>query len=543
MTKQNQSENGVEAQIETLEKKNRMLTGICAKQKRVIDTLETILRTAPVVAFQNIDRDGTLYRWNQTSQQLYGYPEEKVLGRRIQDVLLSGAAAREFEQMIATVWKTGMPSPSVGWHIHHHSAGSVFVRACAIPIIERGAPVAICTMQVDATDTKRAEDVFMKFQSVLENKVEERTAELKSINLQLATEAAERLRTQQALQESEQRFRIFADHNYAWEYWISPELKMIHVTPSCERITGYPAEAFMTNEHLLKMIVHPDDLDNFSCLKAETICAATPTAFDYRIQTRDGRLRWIAHVCQPVFGDDNRFLGRRASNMDVTEQRWAEAELKATRNELELRVERRTSELKKATQDLERKQVDLLRSQAELEKLNQELLETGKAVSILAKSLEKKKVETEKKIAATISSKIMPLVTQLRQNMKLSNSRRELDVIAAYLHELTSHLDASSQVMSPLSTAEARVAVLINNGLKTHEIASHLNISILTAKTHRRNIRKKLSLHHSNENLATYLKFRMGDGAAVDFQALAGRVGSASQPSFQKSFSDKVPNE
>jgi PAS domain S-box-containing protein len=511
LIKLEQTRNGPITQIEQPKKKNLMLARICAKQKRVIDTLETIIQTAPVVAFQNIDRDGTLYRWNQTSQRLYGYPEEIVLGRRIQDVLLAGAAVQEFEQMIDVVWKTCKPSPSVGWHINSHNAGSVFVRACAIPILERGAPVAICTMQVDATDTKRAEDVFMKFHNVLENRVEERTAELKSINLQLAMEAAERLRTQQALQESEQRFRIFADHNYAWEYWIGPDLKMIHVTPSCERITGYPAQAFMTNEHLLTMIVHPDDIEKFSCLKAETISSSTPTAFDFRIQTRDGRLRWIAHVCHPVFSADNQFLGRRASNMDVTEQRWAEAELNTTRNELELRVEQRTRELKKATQDLERKQVDLLRSQAELEKLNQELLETSKAVSILAKTLERKKVETEKKIAATISSKIMPLLTQLRQNMKLSNSRRELDVIAAYLHELTSHLDATGQVISALSAAEARVAVLINRGLNTNEIAGHLNISILTAKTHRRNIRKKLSLHRSNENLSTYLKSRMGD--------------------------------
>ncbi|MFH0726577.1 MAG: PAS domain S-box protein [Pseudomonadota bacterium] len=517
MTTVNQSENGFDARIETLEKKNRMLTGICAKQKRAIDTLETIIREAPVVAFQHIDQDGTLYRWNQTSQRLYGHPEEEVLGRRIQDVLLSGAAIREFEQLIDTVWKTCKPSPCVGWHINNHSAGSVFVHACAIPIMEKGVPVAICTMQVDATDSRRVEDVFLKFHSVLENKVEERTTELKHINVQLAMEATERLRTQQALQESEQRFRIFADHNYAWEYWIGPDHNMIHVTPSCERVTGYPADAFMTNEHLLKMIVHPDDHEKFSCLKAESTCCATPTAFDFRIQTRDGRLRWIAHVCQPVFSDAHQFLGRRASNMDVTEQRWAEAELKATRNELELRVERRTSELKKASQDLERKQVDLLRSQAEMEKLNQELLETSKAVSILAKTLEKKKAETEEKIAATISSKIMPLVSRLRRDIKLPNSRRELDVIAAYLHELTSHLDASSQLMSPLSTAEARVAVLINNGLNTNEIAAHLNISILTVKTHRRNIRKKLSLHRTDENLATYLKFRMGDGPTVDF--------------------------
>jgi PAS domain S-box-containing protein len=543
LTEIHQADNGLAAQLEMLEKKNRMLSGICEKQKQVIDNLEAIMRTAPEVAFQQIDQDGTLFRWNQTSQRLYGYPEEEILGRRIQDVLLSGAAAMEFERSIETVWLTGKPTPSAGWHISKNGGGSVFVRACAIPIVEQGAPVAICTMQVDATDTKRVEDIFMRFNSELEKRVEERTAALKRINVQLAAEAGERLRAQEALQESEQRFRIFADHNYAWEYWIGPDLKMIHVTPSCERITGYPAQAFMANEKLLTMIVHPDDIEKFSCLKAETISAEKSTAFDFRIQTRDGRLRWISHICQPVFSDDNQFLGRRASNMDVTAQRWAEAELNATRNELEHRVEQRTSELKRATQTLEKKQADLLRSQAELEKLNQELMETSKAVSVLAKTLDEKKVETEKKIVSTISSKIIPLVTRLRAEMKSSHNRSELDVITAYLHELTSHLDGAGQVISILSAAEARVAMLIKSGLSTHELADRLNISLLTAKVHRRNIRRKLSLYHSKENLAMYLKSRMGHKSAGDFPASADPVGSVPRPVVKTSFPSGGPTE
>jgi DNA-binding CsgD family transcriptional regulator len=252
---------------------------------------------------------------------------------------------------------------------------------------------------------------------------------------------------------------------------------------------------------------------------------------------RDGRLRWIAHVCQPVFSDDNRFLGRRASNMDITEQRWAEAELKATRDELELRVEKRTIELKNTAEAFEKKQADLLGSQADLKKLNQELLETSKAVSVLAKTLDEKKVETEKKIAFTISSKIIPLVNRLREDMQSSPSRSELDVIAAYLHELTSHLDGSGQVISALSAAEARVAMLIKSGLSTHEPAARLNISLLTAKAHRRNILKKLSLHHSKENLALYLNSRIGNASAVAVSTPAGPVvNPAPPPAAQRPF-------
>jgi len=46
-------------------------------------------------------------------------------------------------------------------------------------------------------------------------------------------------RTAEALRESEERFRTVADFAYDWESWIAPDGHYIHVSPSCERITGY----------------------------------------------------------------------------------------------------------------------------------------------------------------------------------------------------------------------------------------------------------------------------------------------------------------
>jgi PAS domain S-box-containing protein len=43
----------------------------------------------------------------------------------------------------------------------------------------------------------------------------------------------------------------------------------------------------------------------------------------FRIITRSGALRWIGHVCQPVYSANGQWLGRRASNRDITASREA----------------------------------------------------------------------------------------------------------------------------------------------------------------------------------------------------------------------------
>ena len=75
----------------------------------------------------------------------------------------------------------------------------------------------------------------------------------------VARDITEQLLLEQSLLESEQRFRIFADFTCDWEYWIAPDGNYIFVSPSCERITGYPADEFYKDSGLFEKIVHPDD--------------------------------------------------------------------------------------------------------------------------------------------------------------------------------------------------------------------------------------------------------------------------------------------
>ena len=151
--------------------------------------------------------------------------------------------------------------------------------------------------------------------------------------LTILTDITEHKRIEEELKQSEEKFRTVADFTYDWEYWIGPDGRLIYNSPSCERITGYRSDEFINNPGLLLEIIHSEDHslvgDHF-----DTTDLGDPHQVQFRIVTRNGDERWIAHVYQPVFNETGQLLGRRVSNRDITEQKRAEQERENLRAQL-----------------------------------------------------------------------------------------------------------------------------------------------------------------------------------------------------------------
>jgi PAS domain S-box-containing protein len=163
----------------------------------------------------------------------------------------------------------------------------------------------------DVTARKEAETRIRQLNADLEARVRERTAQLEAANRELRA--------------SEEKYRTVADFTYDWEYWLGPDGRYRYVSPACERITGYRPEEFQNEPTLLESITHPDDRAQVAEHLRESESVHTPGSMDFRIVARSGEVRWIGHWCQPVYTSDGRWLGRRASNRDITAQRQAEA--------------------------------------------------------------------------------------------------------------------------------------------------------------------------------------------------------------------------
>jgi PAS domain S-box-containing protein len=150
--------------------------------------------------------------------------------------------------------------------------------------------------------------------------------------LVVARDITERKRMEEALRESEEKYRMVANFTYDWEYWLGPDGRYIYISPSCERITGYRAEEFLADPGLLERIVHPDDRALVADhLKQVVSCSSGHTfdlhAIDFRIMSRSGEERWIGHNCRQVYDPAGQYLGERASNRDITDRKQAEEAL------------------------------------------------------------------------------------------------------------------------------------------------------------------------------------------------------------------------
>lgn len=151
----------------------------------------------------------------------------------------------------------------------------------------------------------------------------------------LLVQRARRKRAEKSLIEAESNYRTVADFTYNWEYWINLDGTLRYVSPSCERITGYRAQEFISNPSLLKKITIPEDRDTWKRHQHDSRSEQKPREIQFRIQRRDGEMRWIEHVCQPVKSSQGEALGFRASNRDITVRKKREQDLRDAFSEIE----------------------------------------------------------------------------------------------------------------------------------------------------------------------------------------------------------------
>ena len=166
------------------------------------------------------------------------------------------------------------------------------------------------------------------------------------------------------LKECETKFKTVADFSYDWEYWEEgKDGQIMYMSPSCQRISGYKSEEFLSDNLLLKRIIHPGDTklldDHFEKVHSiEHLYGMSE--LDFRIIKKDGSVAYISHLCTPVFDDKHNYLGKRVSNRDITECRLAEESLRKTEEDLRKVVDEKDKLFSFISHDLKDSFVDFM---------------------------------------------------------------------------------------------------------------------------------------------------------------------------------------
>jgi DNA-binding CsgD family transcriptional regulator len=218
---------------------------------------------------------------------------------------------------------------------------------------------------------------------------------------------------------------------------------------------------------------------------------------------------WFEVFAYPILDSAGKPTGVVEYRRSITDRVKAEKALNEAHKDLERRVEERTIELRTTAKNLKTKQKELVRHKAKLESVNKDLFETNRAVTVLARNIDKHRRDAESRFAKTISSKILPLVEDLKKAKTLDSVLLGLDFLTANVQDLSNDLTGKINLLASLTPTELRVASMIKKGQPSRRIADKLYVSLQTIKSHRRNIRKKLNIQNSAINLESYLRSTM----------------------------------
>jgi len=129
---------------------------------------------------------------------------------------------------------------------------------------------------------------------------------------------------ERALLDSEQKFRLLAEHSEDIITEHLPDSTVLYISPSVEKVLGFPKEDIIGRKIL--DFVHPDDVYKFSPKERQPeIGEVDPVIFSYRVQNKKEEYIWLESIIKPV--KENGVVVKIVStSRNVTERKKVESE-------------------------------------------------------------------------------------------------------------------------------------------------------------------------------------------------------------------------
>ena len=274
----------------------------------------------------------------------------------------------------------------------------------------------------------------------------------------------ERKRSEEALAQSEQRFRRYFDLGLIGMAITSLEKGWVEFNDTLFKMFGYSRESFA--KLTWTELTYPEDLESdlaqFSRVLAGKIDGYS---MEKRFIHKDGNIFHAVISANAIRRDDGSVDYFVALVHDISESKSVELKL----------MEQKSA--------LQQKNIALNEILGQIE-------------------IEKKQIKDN--VIANAENLLLPVIQKLKLTVE---SRKYVRLLQLNLQELTSSFGVKLTGKEfKLTSREIEICNLIKNGLTSKEITTILNISHGTTERHRANIRRKLGIIKKDINLSSFLK-------------------------------------
>lgn len=191
----------------------------------------------------------------------------------------------------------------------------------------------ISDLEKEVRDRKAAEERLITKNQEIEAIVDERTAELMDVNKKLLTEIEERKEAEEALKNSEEKYRELADSLPQIVFEADELANVTYVNRNAYNLLGYDQDALNNGLNLIQVIV-PRERDKAETNIRERWSGTRSFGNEYMALRKDGTEFPISVHVNPVI-NNGRTVGLRGIAIDLTETKKAEEEQKEVASRLQ----------------------------------------------------------------------------------------------------------------------------------------------------------------------------------------------------------------
>jgi diguanylate cyclase (GGDEF)-like protein/PAS domain S-box-containing protein len=284
------------------------------------DIYRTLIESLPQKIFYK-NKDLFYVSCNDNFASDFKISADSIFGKTDYDLYARERADRHRAEDLR-VMATGKTESTEEYYIK--DGREYYIQTVITPVRDNGG-IMIGVMGIfwDITDHKLAELKLDKFRKDLESQVKERTAQLAEINTKLEAEIEERKLAQEALAESEERYRGLVENINDVIYTLDTSGNVTYISPAVERMGAYKVNE-ITGQPFTQFI-YPDDLPELKKRYVDLLTGQMDP-WECRMVDKDGKIRFVRTSSRAII-KKGKIAGTNGLLIDITENKKLEREL------------------------------------------------------------------------------------------------------------------------------------------------------------------------------------------------------------------------